>query len=259
MCSQVISNCRSSIIALLLASGITTSNVLADSFTLGQLIQLGRQGVVVGDKQFYGFSYVGTPAKSDSNPNPAPTADQVEVVPIISPLLGLTFTASWESAAGLNQDSVIRYYVHVLDGSPQQFIDGAGVSFNGTAPLTGPLTNAAIMETIEALDGSVLGQFTVFDDGTGAAYNRLQNSITLPTPMRDVLVIKDIMVNSSSAGGVATISFVDNTFHQIATPLPRSASAGLLLLGALAAWRCLLSALGLEPRTYGLKVRCSTN
>lgn len=220
--------------ALVLASAVAPTALRADTLTLQQLIDRGSAGIIVGDKQFYDFSYLGSPTPSTGIPNPAPTADQIVVAPITGPMFGLSFSAAWDSAAGLNQDSLIRYYVHVLDGTPQQAIDGVGLKFNGADPLTGPATNATVTETVETIGGSVLGQFSVFNDGAGAPYDSLNNSITLPSPMRDLFVIKDIMVHSSTTGGVSTISFVDNTFHQIATPLPQAAWAGLLLIGGLA-------------------------
>jgi hypothetical protein len=232
----VISEGRGFLVALVLAFTIAPSALRADTLTLQQLIDRGPEGIIVGDKLFYDFSYLGSPTPSAGVPNPAPTADQIAVAPITGPMFGLSFSAGWEAAPGLNQDSLIRYYVHVLDGTPQQSIDGVGLRFNGADPLAGPLTNATVTETVETVGGSVLGQFSVFNDGTGASYDSLNNSITLPTPMRDLFVMKDIMVHSSTIGGVSTISFVDNTFHQIATPLPQAAWAGLLLIGGLAAW-----------------------
>jgi len=197
--------------------------------SLQDLINLGHTGIIIGDKQFFDFSYIGSPT---SGPNPAPTAGQISVAQAPGSNIGLSFSYAWQSAEGFNQDSVIRYSVHTLDAAAQMFIDGVGLNFNGTAPVPGTLTNATVTETVSNLAGTVLGQTTVFDDGPGGAKDTDNSMIAVTPASRDVVITKDIQVHSTgtgNGGGVSTISVVDNTFHQI----PEPASLGLVGLGAI--------------------------
>lgn len=194
--------------------------------SLQDLINAGSTGVVIGDKTFYNFSYIGSPT---SGPNAAPTPTQISVAQSALPggNLGLSFSYAWLSAEGYNQDSVIQYCVK----SSGAAIDGVLLNFNGTAPVTGgPLTSSSVTETVQDLNGNTIGQLATFDDGPGGATNVDQTKLALTPPMSAICVTKDIQVHSSpssSGGGVATISIVDNTFHQV----PEPASIGLIALG----------------------------
>lgn len=198
--------------------------------SLQDLIAAGQNGVVIGDKRFYNFSYIGSPT---SGPNPAPTASQISVAQSSLPggNIGLSFSYAWLSAEGFNQDSVIQYCVQVVPGSSTPLIDGVLLNFNGTAPVTGgPLTAASVTESVTDLNGNSLGQLTTFDDGPGGSPNTDQTKLLLSPPLSAICVTKDIQVHSSpaaSGGGVSTISIVDNTFHQV----PEPASLGLVAIG----------------------------
>lgn len=208
------------------------ANTIVPIGTLSDLIAAGKDGVTVGDKQFYNFSYLGSPTVSSGNPNPAPTADQIHVAAISGPEFGLSFNSSWESTGGLNQDSLIRFCVRVLD--PGQAVASIGVSFNGTVPATGPLTNAEVVETILAPDGTYLTQGSVFNDGLGTAADQLHSTVSLANPLREFCVTKDIELHSQAGTlGLASVSLVDQTFHQIAVPAPATAGGGGVLLAAL--------------------------
>jgi len=212
-------------LAVQTASAATIPNIS----TLQDLINAGHTGIIIGDKQFYDFSYIGSPT---SGANPAPTASQISVAQAPGSNIGLSFSYAWQSADGFDQDSVIRYSVHTLDSAAQMFIDGVGLNFNGTAPVPGALTNATVTETVSTLSGNVLGQLTTFDDGAGGQKDTDNSFLTVNPATRDITVTKDIQVHSTgtgNGGGVSTISVVDNTFHQI----PEPASIGLLSLGAL--------------------------
>jgi hypothetical protein len=205
--------------------------------SLQDLKDTGSTGVVIGDKQFYNFQYTGSPT---SGSNPAPTASQISVAETPPPIgapsgdIGISFSYAWESANGLNEDSVITYCVHTLSGTttPTMMIDGVKLNFNGATPVPGTgtdasLTNATVTEKVYDLKGNLLGGLSTFDDGKTSTD---QASLTL-APTRDVCVSKDIIVHSapiSDGGGVATISVVDNTFHQT---VPEPASLGLFALG----------------------------
>lgn len=217
-------------------AGFATSQASATALpgisSLQDLINSGANGVVIGDKRFYNFSYIGAPT---SGPNPAPTASQISVAQSSLPggNLGLSFSYAWLSAEGFNQDSVIQYCVQVVPGAAGtgNLIDGVLLNFNGTAPVTGgPLTAASVTESVTDLNGNPLGQLSTFDDGPGGNPNTDQTKLMLSPPLSAICVTKDIQVHSSpasSGGGVSTISIVDNTFHQV----PEPASLGLIALG----------------------------
>lgn len=208
------------------ASGATIPGVS----TLQDLINAGSNGVVIGDKRFYNFSYIGSPT---SGPNPAPTATQISVAQSAIPggNIGLSFSYAWLSAQGFNQDSVIQYCVSVVPGATgaaTSLIDGVLLNFNGTAPVPGSLTSATVTETVQDLNGNTLGQLSTFDDGPGGSSDSDQTKLMLAPPLSGICVTKDIQVHSAgTGGGVSTISIVDNTFHQV----PEPASLGLIALG----------------------------
>lgn len=195
--------------------------------TLQNLIDSGSTGITIGDKTFYNFSYQGSPA----------TASDITISRPDSTDIGLQFNYNWTSANG-NQDSVIRYCVHVNDTTPQNYINGVGLKFNGTTDPSGLLTNASVTESVTDLNGVDLSgsPISVIDFGPGNANNVDSASLTVDPAVRDLCVTKDISVHSAPGnlqGGTATISFVDNTFSQ--TPEP--ASLSLLGIGALLAFR----------------------
>jgi len=200
-------------------SGATTT-------TLQDLINAGSQGITIGDKTFYNFSYQGSPAAPSDIAITRPDSSDI----------GLQFNYSWHSADGINEDAVIRYCVHVNDTTPQNLINGVGLKFNGTANPAGVLTNASVTENVTDLNGNELAgsPISVIDFGPGNANNRDSASLTVDPAVRDLCVTKDISVHSAPAnlqGGVSSITFVDNTFSQV----PEPASLGLVAAGALLA------------------------
>jgi len=204
--------------------------------TLDQLVAAGSTGVTIGDKTFYDFTVSSDIAASSITVVQAPGSD-----------LGLEFQANWSSGNGNNLDTLIRYKVHVDTAPVQQSISSVGLAFDGNSTGTTIGTNAAVTETIDDLSGNQLGQITVFNAGTaGGALNRDSASFTLSTPTRDLWLTKDISVHSlvseqtfvadaAVAPDTATISFVDNTFHQTtgssSVPLPPAAFMALSTLG----------------------------
>ena len=198
--------------------GLGASAAQAATYTLSQLIAAGQTGIIVGDKQFYGFSYSGQPAQPPD----------ITVVTSTTPNVGLRFEYNWNSTGGAKTDSIINYFVHTLDSTPQALITGVGLDFNGTTTgATDPTTNATVNETISDANQTPIGQAQVIDFGPGNAGDVDSNTFTLPTPQRTLFVRKDIQANSSTTSGTSTIGFVDNTFIQ---NVPEPAS--LMLLAA---------------------------
>lgn len=201
------------------AANVSAQSAIPQGTTVQNLVDLGTTGITIGDKTFYDFSLGGSIA-----------ASQISVAPATGPDIGLEFLYNWTANNGNNQDTVIRYNVHVND--PNQMITEVGLNFNGTANIgnASGLTAATVTETINDLAGNTIGQISTIDGGPlFATTNRDSDSLTI-TPARDLSLVKDILVHSGIGdGGTASISFVDNTFEQV----PEPASMSLLVLGGL--------------------------
>ena len=230
---------RRALAVAVLALGGSVASAGSSLGTLQDLINDGSTGVTVGDKQYYNFSYMGSV-----------DAVNIAVTPNPAGQLGLEFGFNWSSTAGVNQDSAIRYSVHVLDNNP---ITAVGLHFNGAAAgNSGLLTNASVTETVNDINNNEIGQISVFNAGANfSSMNRSDATLQLAAGVRDLMLTKDIAVHSSSfEGGTATIGAVDNTFVQTtpgggpgpgpggsAVPLPPAAWTGLSTLALLAAGR----------------------
>lgn len=209
-------------------SSRTASAQLAPDTNLQQLIDTGSTGITIGDKQFFDFSYVGSPT---TGTNPAPTASEISVSTAPGGNIGLEFSSSWLASDAFNEDSVISYAVKVLN--PAEAINAVALRFNGTAVVPGAATAATVTETVSTLSGNGpgtdLGTIGTFNDGTGGQPDKNTNVLIVSPAQGALYVQKDISVHagaSGSGGGVSTISFVDNDFQQ--TPVPEPASLGLL-------------------------------
>src|SRR5207248_3250862 len=143
------------------------AGVAAAPKTLQDRIDAGSTGVTIGDKQFYNFSYQASPLGGAS---PAPTASTIGIAAAPGDDIGVRFTVNLSAANGLNQDAIIRYSVHVLDTTPQNFITAVNLDFNPTVT-PGLINIATVTETISKLDGTTLGQITTIDMGPGALGN----------------------------------------------------------------------------------------
>jgi len=224
-------------IVAIIGWGASASNAAAvplpANATLQDLINLNASGgVQVGNFTFSDFSFTPT---TGSPTNPAPTASQVSVSTAPGPNVGLTFNSFWESVPGGNQDGIIRYAVQVSQGN---VIDQVNLGFNGAAPVPGPGTNASVTETVSTLlttgnnvptgPGTAIGQLTVTNNTSTGATTTNNSSLTLASPQQGVFVSKDVQV-VSGANGIATISWVDNTYHSTAGGpiIPEPASIAL--------------------------------
>ncbi len=133
------------------------------------------------------------------------------------------FSFALDAFPGERTDVLICYQIDVTSSD---YIHAVGLDFNGNVPLpgTGPAA-ATVTETVSSTDGSDVSPgapirdtelLSVYNDGINQ-----QNSSSLPVNLtRSLEFCKDIIVSSRSNGGVATISFVDNSVDQ--TPEPTS-------------------------------------
>jgi hypothetical protein len=202
--------------------------------TLSTLIGLNASGgVQIGNFIFSDFSFAGT----SGNPtgNPAPTASQITVTAAPGPNVGLTFNSFWQSVPNGLQDGNIRYAVQVTAGN---VIDQVNLAFNGAAPLPSAGTLASVTESVSTLlttgnnvpvgPGTTIGQLATSNSVATGPTTTNNASLTLPVPQTGIFVSKDVAV-VSGANGIATISFVDNTYHSTAGgPIPEPATIGLL-------------------------------
>lgn len=106
-------------------------------------------------------------------------------------------------------------------------IVGVNLAFNGAAVGLGSV--ASVDETV--FDGAtLLGNSRVFADGTTSTLDH--DDMVPVTPRLGVNVIKDFKLFSPTAGGLATTSFIEQTFKQI-VPTPgagATAMIGLMLM-----------------------------
>jgi MYXO-CTERM domain-containing protein len=195
-------------------------------------------GVQIGNFIFsdFGFAFA-----SGSPTNPAPTASQIGVTQTPGSNVGLTFNSFWQSipVAG-DQDGNIRYSVTATGNNA---IDQVNLAFNGAAPVPGPGTQAFVTETVSTLvsggPGSTIGQLTTVNSIATGSTTTNNASLTLSPTRNAIFVSKDVQVNSG-ASGIATISWVDNTYHSTPVPEPASLGLGLMGVGLLARRRRLL-------------------
>jgi len=202
--------------------------------TLSTLIGLNATGgVQIGNFVFSDFSFA--PSSGNAG-NPAPTAGQVTVSAAPGPNVGLTFNSFWQSSPGASQDGVIRYAVQVTVGN---VIDQVNLAFNGAAPLPSAGTQASVTESVSTLitgaggvavgPGNIIGQLTTTNSIATGNTTTNNATLTLSSPQQGIFVSKDVQV-VSGPNGIATISFVDNTYHstQGGPIIPEPASIGML-------------------------------
>lgn len=108
-------------------------------------------------------------------------------------------------------------------------ITGVNLAFNGAASGAGSI--ASVDETV--FDGqTLLGSARVFADGTSGTSD-LSDMVPV-TPRLTANVIKDFKLFSPGSGGIATTSFIEQTFKQI---VPAPGTGALALVGLVAAGR----------------------
>jgi hypothetical protein len=213
------------------------SNAAVMQTTLDRLLPGGNEsvGIVIGDKRYSNFTY--------SSTGSAPVRAQdinVRVSNDVDPQkYNLEFTFGMDAFPGERTDLVIAYDLDVLG---RDFINRAGLKFNGSVPSQGLGDAAAsVVETISSRDGSDVAEgapirdtevLDVFNDGPGRLEDSNSDFLRLNLT-RSLHFVKDIIVSSRPTGGYAAISVVTNTVDQVPEPAVISLVAfagGALLL-----------------------------
>jgi hypothetical protein len=192
-------------------------------FTLGDLIAEDRS-ITVGDKLFDQFGY--------SQTGDMPDAFGVNVLPITDSAgnFGLRFQGGFvDLFGGGPSDALITYRVTVTD--PNFRI--SDVHLAGNPAVIGPEGEESgligVAETFLPEDPSTM--LVIFDSEPGST-QLIDWALTGPVPLLHVQ--KDIIAFADVEGNAATLSFVDQTFSQVAVPEPSTVS--LLILGIAALW-----------------------
>jgi len=170
----------------------------ANAVTLDELLTGAPDAMIVqGDRIYSKFTYLGTTIPASAITITTPESGS-----------GLRFTANptWSTATGPNLTSVIGYTLSTNPGSGAT-ISGVGLAFDATASGGGA---AFVGETVYI--GNSTRSLQIFTDGDGGLQDQLTDSITLDPAVTSLRVIKSIDVTAGSAGGSASIQFVDNTF-----------------------------------------------
>jgi hypothetical protein len=193
-----------SIAALLLLVGGTTSSAKAD--TLQNLISTNGT-ITVGNLVLSNFGYLQT--------GDMPAASNVNVTGIAN---GLRFQGGFiDNLGGGASDALITYKVTATGGA---LISDAHLS--GNVKVAGGDGSISVNETFLPSNSSSL---TIFDNVPGS--KQMSDSAIFVTPATEIEVQKDIL--ASSVTGVATMSFVDQTYSLV----PEPTSIALLGVGAL--------------------------
>jgi hypothetical protein len=207
--------------------------------TLSTLIGLnGSGGVQVGNFIYSDFNYAPT---GTSLSNPTPGAGSVSVSTQSGSFganSGLTFSAGWESTPGANQDAVISYAVQAVSGT----INEVALAFNGVALVPSAGTFASVTETISTLvidsnnhivgPGATLGNLSIINTAP-SGIGTYHGPLILNPGQTGIFVQKDVQL-TSGPNGIASISFVDNTYQFAPIPEPASISAiGMAAAGLL--------------------------
>lgn len=208
------------------ATSLGWSTPVCTGGSLADYIALGSGGCTIGDKLFSNFQYLA----SSGGGAVAPTATEVSVAPFLGfgyPSIVMA-SGGWTAFQGQFVNSSIGFKVTVLD--PTQNITAVNLGMAGGA--IGKNTGAIISETVLYKGGSAsTGVFNL--EGVGPSFG---TTGPLPAGIREVVVLKDILVTAFSAPealAFAKISVVLQTFVQTtAIPEPATmAGVGAALIG----------------------------
>jgi hypothetical protein len=190
--------------------------------TLQTVMNLGAAGVTVGNEQFYNFNFIG----SNLSGGPA-AASQILIQPITTANGdGLQFVSIWNAANGTAVSDIITYDVAAtaLAADPA-WID---LFTNGTAPAPTAGTFTTTTLTAQTLSGAPAAAIlSTFDDGVTVPIDTTRPDVNFAaaafTPQPALQITDSVFADSTSpssgnAGGVATLSVIQNTFGSVPEP-----------------------------------------
>jgi hypothetical protein len=190
----------------------------ASATLLSTLISM-NQSVTFGTLQFSGFSYSATgDMPSDLGVTVSPYTDGAGDI-------GLIFQGAFtDFGPGTGSDALIGFKVTELDPSRQL----TGATLAGNPSVQGGTGSASVTETFLPNDTGLL--LSIFNNSPGLT--QLVDSGSFATTQSTVMVQKDLLAFSGSiGGGVPTMSFVTQTFHETSIPIPEPTSLILLAFG----------------------------
>ena len=201
-------------------TGMAIAPATASATLLSTLISLD-QSVTFGTLKFSGFSY------SATGDMPSDLGVTVSTYTDGAGDIGLIFQGAFiDFAPGTGSDALIGFTVTELD--PSRELTGATLA--GNPAVQGGTGSASVTETFLPNDTSLM--LTIFNNSPGA--KQLVDSGSFATSETTVMVQKDLLAFSGSVnGGVPTMSFVTQTFHETGTAIPEPASLTLLILSLL--------------------------
>jgi PEP-CTERM motif len=193
----------------------TVTNLhMGDSVDLASYVNAPGTGILIGDKLFRDFTYITTDSTGLTN-NLLP-ASAIALGPITGMVgFGLQFSGPFFTAQNVQKDFLISYSVTVTNAP--MLISDVHLDYNGSF-----INNGFSIVTESAFDaggigGNLLGQIDVHNPPPV-----LSTNFFLSTPQPKLYIEKDIQLLSFSSSDIATISFIDQTFSQVAIPEPSS-------------------------------------
>jgi hypothetical protein len=174
--------------------------ILGPSINMTNLVN--GQDLIVGDKEFSGFSISGNYQ-----------ADQVNVTPIQeNGNFGIRFTGAFVSG-GQPEDMSLVYQVSVTNS--MNLISAANLDFNGAVTFGTGL--AQVVEQVFTNNDQLAGQMQVFISATTNQVSQLSASLPISPPQPFLTLSKDVLLYAELPA-FASISDIDQTFTQVPEP-----------------------------------------
>ena len=211
-------------------SADTVTNLhMGDSVDLADYVNAPGMGILVGDKLFRDFTYLTT--DSTGLTNSLLPASSIHLGPITGMVgFGLQLSAPFFTAQDVQKDFLLSYSV-TISNAPMLITD-VHMDYNGSYVGNGFSTVTESVFDAGGIGGNLLGQIDVHNPPPA-----LSTNLVLNTPQSKLFIEKDIQLLSFSSSDIATISFIDQTFSQVAVPEPSSMMLVASGLAGLWLWR----------------------